>query len=164
MHKDVQNVIMASGEACCFVQCNLFRTCLSPGGEIAACVKLWTPGSDAAHLYVYIYVSMQNDIMKAALQVVRAGALPVPQAQPAFRFRHRLASKIRSSHLTRGLQVPNEPDFDDVKLDEAFYKELGIDEDEREAQKTYEPDDIGAAPVRHGMQHAFIGDCSCCDC
>jgi hypothetical protein len=77
--------------------------------------------------------------MKIAMPAVR-GALP--PLWPARLQRPRIRS---CRPVVRGLQVPHEPGYDDLKLDDAFYKELGIDEEEREAQKTYEPDDIGAA-------------------
>ena len=42
------------------------------------------------------------------------------------------------------LQIPNEPDFDDLELDDDYYREMGMDEDELEAQTLHHADDTGA--------------------
>lgn len=81
--------------------------------------------------------------MRIVLQAAGSRALPVGRPKLACgNLRHQHAGCSRSRHLARSLQVPNEPEFDDLKVDESLYKELGLDEDELEAQKTYEPDDI----------------------
>jgi hypothetical protein len=83
--------------------------------------------------------------MKAALQAVRGASLALPQARPAQYQQQQSSCCHRKRPVARSLQVPDEPAYDDIQLDDAFYEDLGIDEDEREAQKSYEPDDIGAA-------------------
>lgn len=88
--------------------------------------------------------------MNAGLLAVRGGLPPLPQAQAGKPQQQRLGCSCRRRSTVRSLQIPGEPAYDDLKLDDAYYKELGIDEDEREAQKSYEPDDIGAVRLAGG--------------
>lgn len=112
------------------------------GAERAACVALWM---------LHIVVAMR-------IVLPAAGGLTLPVGRPKLAYgtlRHQNAGCSRARHVPRSLQVPDEPGFDDLKLDEGLYKELGLDEDELEAQKTYEPDDIGAAHIALHCQAAL---------
>ena len=88
--------------------------------------------------------------MKVAVRAAHGALQARPQARPAQPQQQHPRRHCHGRHIVRGLQVPDEPEYDDLKLDDAYFKDLGIDEDEQEAQKTYEPDDIGAAA--HGTK------------
>jgi hypothetical protein len=88
---------------------------------------------------------VSGNIMNVALQAKHGPWQAWPRARPAQSQQQHPRRHCHGRHIVRGLQVPDEPEYDDLKLDDAYFKELGIDEDEQEAHKTYEPDDIGAA-------------------
>ncbi len=84
----------------------------------------------------------------ACCGTVRSGTAHLVGSKLAHRHA-RAAGRCR--HRTRpiaALQQPEEPDFDQIRLNDDFYRELGLDEDELDAQKSYEPDDIGAPICR----------------
>lgn len=70
--------------------------------------------------------------------------IPVHHAFGKHGFARAAGGGRRHTQLRAAMQQPEEPDFDQLKLDDAYYKEMGLDEDELDVQKTYEPDDIGA--------------------
>ena len=82
--------------------------------------------------------------MLPCLQHLHTGAAPVQVLEM-----HVSAVLHRGQRRNRPRQVVtarmDSPGFDDFELDDAYYRELGIDEDELEAQTTYHADDIGAA-------------------
>ena len=92
---------------------------------------------------------VSGNVMNVALQANHGPWQAWPRARPAQSQQQHPRRHSHGRHIVRGLQVPDEPAYDDLKLDDAYFKELGIDEDDQEAQKTYEPDDIGAACARH---------------
>lgn len=83
----------------------------------------------------------------ACCGTVQSGTMHLVGSKLAHRHPHAVRHRTRP---IAALQSPEEPDFDQIRLNDDFYRELGLDEDELDAQKSYEPDDIGA-PICHAQ-------------